>query len=54
MEPCEDICCSRTAWLVSHIGSLAAFLIFGIGTELLAVIILLVLFKRRGWMGRGS
>jgi magnesium transporter len=41
-------------WLVSHIGSLAAFLIFGIGTELLAVIILLMLFKRRGWMGKSS
>jgi magnesium transporter len=41
-------------WLVDHIGSLAAFLIFGIGTELLAAIGLLVLFRRRGWMGRGS
>jgi len=41
-------------WLISRIGSLAAFLIFGIGTELLAVICLLVLFRRRGWMGKGS
>jgi len=39
-------------WLVEHIGSLAAFLIFGVGTELLAVIGLLTLFWRRGWMGR--
>jgi magnesium transporter len=37
-------------WLVNHIGSLAAFLIFGVGTEVAAVIGLLVLFKKRGWM----
>src|SRR5439155_8963079 len=41
-------------WLVSREGSLTAFLIFGIGTEALAVIILLVMFRRRGWLGRGS
>jgi magnesium transporter len=39
-------------WLVNHIGSLPAFLIFGIGTEVLAVVCLLVLFRKRGWMGR--
>jgi magnesium transporter len=37
-------------WLVNHIGSLAAFLIFGVGTEVAAIIGLLVLFKKRGWM----
>jgi magnesium transporter len=37
-------------WLVGHIGSLTAFLIFGVGTEVAAVIGLLVLFKKRGWM----
>jgi magnesium transporter len=37
-------------WLVNHIGSLTAFLIFGVGTEVAAVIGLLVLFKKRGWM----
>jgi magnesium transporter len=41
-------------WLVNHIGSLTAFLVFGIGTELLAAVGLLVLFRRRGWMGRRS
>jgi len=41
-------------FLVNHIGSLAAFLIFGVGTELVAVICLFVLFKRRGWLGKGS
>jgi magnesium transporter len=37
-------------FLVNHIGSLAAFLIFGIGTEAAAVVGLLILFKKRGWM----
>ncbi len=41
-------------WLVNRGGSLTAFLIFGIGTEALAVIILFVMFRRRGWLGRGS
>jgi magnesium transporter len=41
-------------WLVNHIGSLAAFLVFGIGTELLAAVGLLILFRRRGWMGGKS
>jgi magnesium transporter len=41
-------------WLVNREGSLTAFLIFGIGTEALAVIILLVMFRRRGWLGKGS
>ena len=41
-------------WLVNREGSLTAFLIFGIGTEALAVIILFVMFRRRGWLGRGS
>ena len=37
-------------WLVNHEGSLTAFLIFGFGTEALAVLGLLFLFRRRGWM----
>ena len=37
-------------WLVNHIGSLTAFLIFGVGTEVAAIVGLLVLFKKRGWM----
>jgi len=41
-------------WLVNREGSLTAFLIFGIGTEALAVIILFVMFRRRGWLGKGS
>ena len=41
-------------WMASRIGSLTAFLVFGIGTEALAVIALFVMFRRRGWMGRKS
>jgi magnesium transporter len=41
-------------WLVNHIGSLGAFLAFGVGTEVLAVVVLLITFRRRGWMGKGG
>jgi magnesium transporter len=41
-------------WLVNRIGSLTAFLVFGIGTELLAATGLIIMFRRRGWMGRKS
>ena len=41
------------AWLVVRLGSLGAFLGLGIGTEVLAVVALLTMFRRRGWMGRG-
>jgi magnesium transporter len=37
-------------WLVNRIGSLTAFLCFGVGTEILAVVGLLILFRKRGWM----
>jgi magnesium transporter len=36
--------------LVGHIGSWPAFLILGLGSELLAVILLYLLFRRRGWL----
>jgi magnesium transporter len=39
------------AWLVTRIGGSVAFFGVGIGTEVVAVVLLLVLFKRRGWMG---
>jgi magnesium transporter len=41
-------------WLVSRIGSMAAFWGVGVGTELVAVAALLIMFRRRGWMGKGS
>ncbi|MGH3194928.1 MAG: magnesium transporter CorA family protein [Streptosporangiaceae bacterium] len=39
------------AWLVNRIGTTAAFFGVGIGTEVLAVVALLALFRSRGWMG---
>jgi magnesium transporter len=41
-------------WLVNRVGSLTAFGIFGIGTEVLAVAGLLLMFRRRGWMRKAS
>jgi magnesium transporter len=38
-------------WLVAQLGGLPTFLIVGVGTEVLAVIGLYWLFKRRGWLG---
>ncbi|HEV8065217.1 MAG TPA: magnesium transporter CorA family protein, partial [Acidimicrobiales bacterium] len=38
-------------WLTSHLGGLPVFLIFGIGTEVLAVLLLLYIFWTRGWLG---
>jgi magnesium transporter len=39
------------SWLLGHIDSWKVFLIFGIGSELLAVGALYWLFRRRGWLG---
>jgi magnesium transporter len=36
-------------WMVDHIGSVAAFLVFGVGSQLVWIAILTVFFKRRGW-----
>jgi len=36
-------------WMVGHIGSLPVFLGLGIGSELIALLVLLAFFKRRGW-----
>jgi magnesium transporter len=41
------------AWLVARLGSLGSFLILGLGTELVAVVLLYLLFRRRGWIGGG-
>jgi magnesium transporter len=42
------------AWLTTHLqGNLASFLFLGIGTEVVAIALLLLLFKRRGWLGSG-
>jgi magnesium transporter len=37
-------------WLVSHLNGWPAFIALGLGTELLAVIGLFTLFRRRGWL----
>jgi magnesium transporter len=36
-------------WMVRHIGSWETFAAFGLGTELVALALLLTYFKRRGW-----
>jgi CorA-like Mg2+ transporter protein len=41
-------------WLVDRIGSAATFFGVGVGTEVVAVTILLVLLRRQGWMGGGA
>jgi magnesium transporter len=42
------------AWLSNHLQTgFGDFLFLGIGTEVLAIAILLVLFNRRGWLGSG-
>jgi magnesium transporter len=38
------------AWMVQRIGSLGAFLVVGLGTELVIVGGMLVVFRRRGWL----
>ena len=38
------------SWMVNRLGGLAVFLSVGIGTQVLAVIGLVVLFRKRGWL----
>jgi magnesium transporter len=42
------------AFLVNHITGVGTFFIVGIGTEIIAVLMLYVVFKRRGWLGGPS
>jgi len=40
------------AWLTGHLQANGGeFLFLGIGLELVAILILFLLFKRRGWLG---
>jgi magnesium transporter len=42
------------AWLTGHLqANLGYFLFLGLGSELVAIILLLMLFRRRGWLGSG-
>jgi magnesium transporter len=36
-------------WMVTHVDTGTDFLVFAIGLELLAVVVILLFFKRRGW-----
>jgi magnesium transporter len=38
-------------WLVAHLGGLGVFIALGLGTEVLAVAGLFMLFRSRGWLG---
>jgi magnesium transporter len=41
-------------WLQAHLqSSLPWFLFLGIGSELVAIVLLLMMFRRRGWLGSG-
>ena len=39
-------------WMVTHVGGLGHFLLFGIGLELMTLAIVLGFFWRRGWLSR--
>jgi magnesium transporter len=39
------------AWLVREIGSVWTFIFLGLGTEVIAVTVLLTMFYKRGWLG---
>jgi magnesium transporter len=42
------------AWLTGHLETSGAdFIFLGLGFELVAIVLLLLLFKRRGWLGSG-
>lgn len=42
------------AWLTNHLQSnFSYFLFLGLGSEVVAIVLLLILFKRRGWLGSG-
>jgi magnesium transporter len=42
------------AWPIAHLQvGLSYFLFLGIGSELVAIVVLLILFRRRGWLGSG-
>jgi magnesium transporter len=42
------------AWLQAHLQvGLGWFLFLGIGSELVAIVLLVILFRRRGWLGSG-
>src|SRR5436190_3173919 len=38
------------AWMVRHISGWQEFVALGVGTEIVVVVLLMILFKRRGWL----
>jgi magnesium transporter len=38
-------------WMVDHIGSRWTFVVFGLGGQVITLLILVVYFRRRGWLG---
>jgi magnesium transporter len=41
------------AWPLTHLTTWYEFLFLGLGTELVAIVAVLALFRRRGWLGSG-
>jgi magnesium transporter len=42
------------AWPIAHmLGNFDSFLFLGLGSELVAIVLLLMLFRQRGWLGAG-
>jgi magnesium transporter len=42
------------AWLTGHLQvSFRYFLFLGLGSELVAIVLLFIVFKKRGWLGSG-
>jgi magnesium transporter len=41
------------AWPLAHLTTMSEFVVLGLGSELVAIVALFVLFRRRGWLGSG-
>jgi magnesium transporter len=41
------------AWPLAHLTTMSEFIVLGLGSELVAIVALFVLFRRRGWLGSG-
>ncbi|MGH9307637.1 MAG: magnesium transporter CorA family protein, partial [Acidimicrobiales bacterium] len=41
-------------WMVTRLSSLTVFLVLGVGLQVVTLVVLLTVFKRRGWLGSGA
>jgi magnesium transporter len=41
------------AWPLAHLTTMPEFVFIGLGSELVAIVVLIGLFRRRGWLGSG-